>query len=302
MRGWTQPQGGTVASPGCEEAWLPRHPLDDAAPRGASKPKARSAGDPLQALVRTVETEIIPRLMLLHQQAAPRPAAEADGGVGIGEPDVLALTELVLKGQDGASAFVEALMLRGAALETIYLNLLAAVARRLGDLWNADLVEFTDVTIALGRLQRVLRELSADTRAPARDARVGCRALLVPVPGEQHTFGLNMVCEFFRASGWDVWGEPPTQPEALIALVRDHWFDMVGFSIGNDRRIDALAELIRLIRRTSHNRAVRVLVGGPLLLARPQVATLLGADATASDARQAMLATEGLLAKRDEGR
>ncbi len=304
MSGWTQPRSG--ASPGSDEAWLSRPSLDDASPCAPSKSKAPRAGDPLQALVRTVETEIIPRLMLLHQQAGTRPSHHAGGNgsadLRVGEADVIALTDMVLKSQDGATAFVEALMLRGATLDAVYLDLLAAVARRLGDLWNADLVEFTDVTIALGRLQRVLRELAADSRVPGRNGTMQRSVLLVPVPGEQHTFGLNMVSEFFRASGWGVWAEPPAQPEALVALVRDHWFDLVGFSIGNDRRIEPLAELIRSIRRTSHNRAVRVLVGGPLLLARPQLATLLGADASAADARQAMLAADRLMAKRDEGR
>jgi hypothetical protein len=99
-----------------------------------------------------------------------------------------------------------------------------------------------------------------------------------------------------------VYGEPPTTDEALVELVRVRWFDVIGFSIGNDRRIELLAALIRAIRKTSRNRSLRVMVGGPLLLARPQVVALVGADATAPDARQAMLAAERLMAMRDEGR
>ncbi|HTP70649.1 MAG TPA: cobalamin-dependent protein, partial [Burkholderiaceae bacterium] len=90
-----------------------------------------------------------------------------------------------------------------------------------------------------------------------------------------------------------------TAHEALIELVRDHWFDIVGFSIGNERRIDSLSETIRAIRKISRNRAVRVLVGGPLMIQRPELAARLGADATALDARQAMLAAERLVATRD---
>ena len=47
---------------------------------------------------------------------------------------------------------------------------------------------------------------------------------------------------------------------------------------------------------------VRVLVGGPVLLARPDVAAQVGADATALDARQAILEAERQMAARDEGR
>ena len=40
----------------------------------------------------------------------------------------------------------------------------------------------------------------------------GRRALLVSVPGEQHSFGVTMVAEFFRRAGWDAWtGAPRTR-------------------------------------------------------------------------------------------
>ena len=60
----------------------------------------------------------------------------------------------------------------------------------------------------------------------------GRRVLLLPGPGEQHTFGLSMVAEFFRRSGWEVVGG--TGPESLdpVRAVRDEWFDVVGISVG----------------------------------------------------------------------
>lgn len=256
--------------------------------------------DEVKLLFNTVENEIIPRLMLLHRSEAQ--TRGGDGALAISADDVVAFTERVIASYESAAEHVENLLDSGAALETVYLQLMSGAARRLGDLWNADEVEFTDVTIGLSRLQRLLHGLSENglpIREPA--ATIG-QALFVPVPGEQHTFGLNMVSEFFRASGWDVYGDPPASPEALIELARIRWFDVMGFSIGGDRRIEPLATLIRAIRKTSRNRSLRVMVGGPLLLARPQVAVLVGADATAPDARQAMLAAERLLVRRDEGR
>ena len=53
---------------------------------------------------------------------------------------------------------------------------------------------------------------------------------------------------------------------------------------------------IRAIRGDSRNRAVGVLIGGPMLLAKPEMAELVGADATAADGPQAVLRAEHICA------
>jgi MerR family transcriptional regulator, light-induced transcriptional regulator len=291
MSGWTQGrrQENTAESP-CDDAWLGHDHLGFSAARS-------------DTLARTVETEIIPRLMWLHRQggAVGREAASNEQ-VELGETQTIEFTELILQGHEPAVAYLEALVLRGVPMDALCLHLLAPAARRLGDLWDADICDFTVVTIALGRLQVLLHGLASGMRLQRSPSSTGRSALFVPVPGEQHTFGLTMVCDFFRTSGWQVRGETTLPAEALVDLVRDHRFDLVGVSIGNDRSIDALAKLIRAIRKSSKNRAVYVLAGGPLLVSRPQIAALVGADATAPDARQAILAVERLFAAQDEGR
>ncbi len=280
------------AEHGCDENWLrPGRLMLDAGQA--------------DTLYRTVETEIIPRLMLLHRQDSTpaRPAdAASQGRIALDDAQVVQFTDLILQGHEPALEQLGKLVGLGVTLDDLCLNLLAPCARRLGDLWNADLCDFTVVTVALGRLQALLRGLSSNMRLPRSSAVAGRTVLFAPVPGEQHTFGLSMVCDFFRTSGWDVWGEAPTQTDAMIELVRDHWFDVVGIAIGNDRSIPTLADLIRRVRKTSKNRTVRVLAGGPLMVAQPQIASLVGADATAVDARQAMLTAERLMTMRDEGR
>jgi MerR family transcriptional regulator, light-induced transcriptional regulator len=151
--------------------------------------------------------------------------------------------------------------------------------------------------VGLCRLHQVLRELSpAFQNEGEHQPHGGRRALLVPVPGEQHTFGLVMVAEFFRRAGWDVWSGPPASRGELVRIVRNEWFAVVGFSASCDTRLDALAAGIHAVRRASRNPAVGVLVGGPVFVEHPELATLIGADATAVDGRQATQQAESLLA------
>jgi methanogenic corrinoid protein MtbC1 len=181
-------------------------------------------------------------------------------------------------------------------MEALYLELLAPAARHLGELWTADLCGFAEVTVGLCRLHQVLRELSPAFQNEGGRRAHGRRALLVPVPGDQHTFGLVMVAEFFRRAGWDVWSGPPASRGELVGIVRREWFAVVGFSASCDTRLEALASGIHAVRRASRNPAVGVLVGGPVFVEHPELATLIGADATAVDGRQATLQAESLLA------
>jgi MerR family transcriptional regulator, light-induced transcriptional regulator len=292
-------------------AWTQSRPDAPAAPRVPSDAACAGMG-PLEfanahadALMHTVETEIIPRLMLLHR-APPTPtppALRGDLDAGwIGADEVEAFVDRVLEGHDAAMGGLRECAERGVPVAALCLHLLAPAARRLGDLWNADLCDFTQVTIALGRLQALLRGIASGLPSFAEAAPQGRLALFAPAPGEQHTLGLAMVRDFFRASGWDVCDEAPGHPDGLLSLMSSRHFDLIGFSIGSERHVDALADLVAAVRKASANRLLRVLAGGPLLLAQPDLARRLGVDATATDARQAILAADGLLFGQGGGR
>jgi MerR family transcriptional regulator, light-induced transcriptional regulator len=163
---------------------------------------------------------------------------------------------------------------------------LAPVARYLGELWEEDLCDFTQVTVGLGRLQQVLRELSP-AFGQSNASASGNRVLLLPGPSEQHTFGLVMVAEFFRRAGWDVAGGPWEAGADPVVMVRREWFDVVGFSLGNVDQLDDLAACIKSVRAAALNKSICVIVGGPLFLANPGYVAYVNADAASTDGAQA---------------
>ena len=241
----------------------------------------------LALLSRAIEDEIIPRLMLAHPTAGECLPAVSSAGAQVSQEDVHAFAKLVLEPDENvAHACIEAMRTSGISVETIYTDLLAPVARYLGVLWEEDLCDFTEVTIGLGRLQQVLRELSpAFGRASASPS--GNRVLLLPGPGEQHTFGLVMVAEFFRRAGWDVGGGPWEAGADPVVMVQREWFDVVGFSLANVAQLDDLAACIKSVRDAALNKSVCVIVGGPLFLANPEYVAYVNADAASTDGAQA---------------
>jgi len=246
-------------------------------------------------LVRTIEGEIVPRLVMSRRaMCVPAPLA---GRPDLG-PDAAEVRELVrlLLAHDVAvaSAYVDTVRRGGASLEGVCLHLLAPAARELGLLWEEDACDFMQVTVGLCRLHQLLRELSPEFRPESVEMEPEKSILLAPAPGDQHTFGITLVAQFLRKAGWEVWHEHPADGADLIDLVRRHWFAVVGLSVGSESRVEEVAAIIRSIRQASLNRSVGILIGGPVLVARPELAQLVGADGTAADGPMAVLRAETL--------
>ncbi len=250
-------------------------------------------------LTQTIEQEIVPRLVLARSAASGRPLLPPPGTAPVLAGEVDELARLATGRDPGAArSFVAAVLARGTTMEALFLDLLAPAARRLGDLWSEDLCDFTQVTMAVWCLSELLRETGNDLPDPLLRRENDRHVLLVPVPGEQHTFGLAMVASFFRRSGWTVWSEPLACSNDLVGIVRSEWFSVIGFSLSSTSRLEALATHIRRVRRASRNPAVGILVGGPISVERPELVVMVGADATAIDGRQATFQAESLVALR----
>lgn len=273
-----------------DASWGDTRPFPDTA--GAATAAALGdAADSHGWLHRTIETEIIPRLMLAHRATPTAPPESAEDGLDrLGSDDVESFTDLILRDDlDACGSFVAAIRERGVGLECVFLGLLAPSARRLGMLWEDDRCDFAQVTLGLWRLQSLVLDLSPDLPVewPARPV-APRRALLAAAPGSQHTLGLLMVAEFFRRSGWEVWSDPCASEGDLAALLRSEWFDLVGISVGMDAHVPPMRSVILALRRASRNPGIGVMVGGPIVIGRPHLVAEVGADFTAVDARQAV--------------
>ncbi len=262
--------------------------------RGGARGAAGTAQHRHDVLARTVQDEVIPRLL-----TACRPQGVARGAAGPGQEQVHRLVGLVLgDSQADSTAYVEALRDGGTPVEALFLDLLTPAARRLGAMWEDDTCTFSDVTMGMLRLGDVLRLLGRAFAGDSTPPAAAPSALLVQMPGEQHGFGLAMVVQFFRRAGWTVRQAPAVTSAGLTELVAAQWFGLLGISVSCGDRLETLAADIRAVRRRSRNRAISVMVGGPHFVAHPQLAAMVGADATAVDGRQAVRAAQGLLAER----
>ena len=258
-----------------------------------------AAEERMTQLVKTLEAEVIPRLLKAHRlyptgelpqtSLCPPPTPE----------EVRAFAELVVGHEDvPIAACIAEIRRKGMSVEMVYLDLLAPTAKHLGELWEQDLRDFTEVTVGLGRLQHLLQELSPAFGAEVQFPPHARRALLMPAPGDQHTFGLSMVAEFFSRSGWEVASGDITSSTNAVDMARGEWFDIIGFSVGSETRLDWLKDCIRAVRQVARNKNVGIMVGGPLFAVHPEYVELVGADCTAKDGGDAPVQAENLINKR----
>ena len=262
---------------------------------GATSSTSESAGTPRHrarprsnaAISTLIEGEIIPQLLVAHRLRPDRVVAQ-DGAV-ITSDDVASFAPLPLVLQaDELLAHVEGYLARGVGVDSIFVDLLAPTARRLGELWEEDACDFLDVTIGLWRLQEVMREIAWGSPVITGPIIAPHRSLFSSMPGEQHSFGATMVHEVFVRAAWD--SEVLVAPEQrqLIAKVANKPYDLVGLTVSCDISTDALAKIIKAIRSVSMCQEVRVLIGGHTVNANPALANQVGADGSAVDAPGAL--------------
>jgi len=240
------------------------------------------------SLLRVVQTEILPRLLIAHRppRAVPFASESAD-------PERLAMLAMGPE-RDGAADYLSFLQRRGHSTQSLLLDLIAPAARHLGALWERDDCDFVQVTEGLGRLSAATQDLLADSDFHVGANAPGHRVLIALAPGETHRLGAEMTQGMFRFAGFDA-----EFADDFEARLGEAPYALLGLSISCERFLDALAGAITAARAASLNKSLVVFVGGPLVAGRADLAQNIGADACVSDASTAVLLARGLIESRN---
>ena len=236
------------------------------------------------SLLKTIESEIVPRLMLALRDEPSTVSACAESRLPPTAEEVAEFARIATcHDLAGALGFVETICRQGLSLESVLIDLIGPTARLLGQQWEDDHRSFSEVSAGLGTLQQVVHVLGPSF-APSLPHR-GLVVLTAP-PGEQHTLGLHLAGEFLRRAGWGVQINPNMTQDEVIQLVASERVVMLGITVSNDELLESLAALIAAARKASCNQNLAVMLGGPLDLR--EFAIQNGASLYAADARDAV--------------
>ena len=253
--------------------------------------KACTPEEYLSSLVKTIEGSILPHIVEHHLQSDRLANGQLNVPVhpSVSEAHIDALMILLLQHDASPSAnYVKELFAQGVELEELYLNLLTPVARKLGEMWDNDEADFTQVTVALWRIKQLMYDLSPMFQEYAEYKQQGKSVMLVPLPGSQHTLGLFMVSEFFARAGWRVWGELAATEADILRMAKTQWFDVVGLAASVREQFPDLKRMISEVRAASLNPHVGIMIGSPVFNQNPDLIDDLGADMVGIDAVDAL--------------
>ncbi len=245
-------------------------------------------------LTTIIEREIIPRLLLTD---SGRGAAKRAPGKLTATLDCEELARLVLSSEpiDKVMDHVQCLLDGGESLQRIYLDLLAPIAGRLGEYWLEDRCTFIDLTLALSRLHWLLREVGRRNGETILRPSAKRRIYLAATPGEQHTFGLVMIEEFFLHSGWEMACDHTTSAASILQAIHTHDVDVVGLSISSVELLGPLQDLIGMMGKASSNRKARIMVGGRLFKDHPDLIEKISGATVVADGVDAVEFAENLI-------
>ncbi|MEI8145070.1 MAG: cobalamin B12-binding domain-containing protein [Alphaproteobacteria bacterium] len=236
-------------------------------------------------VTRTIEADIVPRLLLVARERAG--ASAVDATTRFSDQDVAEFARLVCNEEvEQAASRVAGLRASGLEISQIFRDLLIPTALNLGERWERDEESFLGVTIGLCRLEQVVRELSTSYDRSVEPSADTLHILMALCPGEQHRFGLLIIQEYLRLAGLDVISEFEPDSDVILSAVRDEWYDVIGISLSTPDRIPVLKSLINSIRHESCNPHIHISVGGFAIGGDEDIARALGADSTAIDAPQ----------------
>ncbi len=239
-------------------------------------------------LARTIQNEIIPRLMMAHRTPSECAMPNLVIPYTISASDVTNFVGLLLEGrQSDGLDWIDEARGKGVSIESIFLNLLAPAARQLGELWEDDERDFTEVTLGLAQLHKILHLLPSMSELHKQYVPNGLTILLMPSPGDQHTLGLAMVAEFFQREGWAVDGGTFEASDNPALLVKAKRYDAVGFSLATGLGFTRLQDCISAIRKTVSPSKLCIIVGGPFFTSNPEKVSEVGADLFVQEANLA---------------
>lgn len=161
------------------------------------------------------------------------------------------------------------------------------VARRLGEGWVADEMDFTQVTVGMANLQAMLRTLDSSWCMPERApfGTLGVICIVVP-KGVQHTLGPSILAGQMRRAGYDVQLGVGIALEDVSEFVSSPATIGIMLSASLWEPLDFLKAVVKKVRQG--NPWAPVLVGGNVLERDCDVSAAIGADHAINDWQAAL--------------
>jgi methanogenic corrinoid protein MtbC1 len=191
-------------------------------------------------------------------------------------------------GPQKTEQYITELLNLGMGIDLIVLELIPRIARKLGNQWASDNLSFAEVTIATGRLQKLIYSLDHLYQETRTSPTTTHSILVTAAPGSHHTLGPLILSNYFTWAGWSVLSESAPSERFIETTVTSKSLTAIAVSIADYDQLDRLPKLIQSIRSKSLNPAIIVLTGGSLYNADAMSFGHIKADIKSSTPEEAL--------------
>ena len=192
----------------------------------------------------------------------------------------------VLEGNsDEAHRVLDQGLASGVIPSKLYLDVLMPVQIEIGARWHRGEVSIPQEHIAT---QITLRQMTRLKGLLKTRLKLGLKAVVSSVEGDQHFIGAQAVADFLSVDGWEVdflGADVPT--DHLVPFSKARGAHLVCVSCSLTGLVPVAAKLVQELQKLSP--APKIIVGGAALIMNPELAETVKADAFAADPQTAVI-------------
>lgn len=203
------------------------------------------------------------------------------------------LNHLLNGRRNQAARLIDQLVEKGVTVPDICEQIFQATQYELGALWQKKLITVAHEHYCTAATQVLMARLYPVIFSRKKN---GLKLISCSVGNELHEIGIRMVSDYFEMDGWDTCylGSHLSEAQILNSLNEED-ANLLAISATVPVHISRIKSMIRSIRDNPDFRDLKIMVGGYLFAAIPGLAEKVGADATAPNARMAILKANTLM-------
>ena len=196
------------------------------------------------------------------------------------------LDSLLGKRRDDALRLIIRAIDDGTEIETIYLEVIQPTQEKLGRLWQAGKINVAQEHYCTAATQFVMSQLQPYFISSKSDART---LVATCVGDELHEVGLRILTDLFELSGWNtIYLGSNVPPESIAETLVCSQAEILAVSTTMAQHLFGLADVVSAVRSQPDCRDVKIMVGGYPFNVDPFLWKRVGADADASDGKDAI--------------
>lgn len=185
-----------------------------------------------------------------------------------------------------ARILINILIQNGTSVKDIYQFIFQISQYEVGRLWECNKITVAHEHYCTAATQQIMSGLYSYIFSSQRN---GKTLVACSISGDFHEMGIRMVSDFFEMDGWDTYYLGANMPENnLLDSLIEYKADVLALSVTLPTHVSTAAAFIKRIREHSTLSNLKIMVGGYPFISNPELWKLLGADAFAPNADEAI--------------